>query len=72
MFNIKFIYRLILGDGLENSLFRDGIGNYIAVAINDKAIRYSDSHETFKSAHAGVAEDEVYVPLIMVSKKSAK
>ncbi len=68
----EIIKNKIFGDGIENPLFKDGIGDYIAVAINDKAIRYSDNHETFKSAHAGITEDEVYVPLVMVSKKSTK
>ena len=57
------------GTGIENPLFKDGIGDYMAIATNDKAIRYSDKHPKFKSAHAGITEDEVYVPLVMVSKK---
>lgn len=59
----------IFGSGLENHLFKDGIGDYIAIAVGDKAIRYSNRHEEFKSAHAGITLDEVYVPLVMVKKK---
>lgn len=65
----EIIDNKIFGDGEENSLFKDGIGDYIAIAIKDKAIRYSDKHSEFKSAHAGITEDEVYVPLVMVGKK---
>ena len=54
------------GTGIENPLFKDGKQT---IATNDKAIRYSDKHSKFKSAHAGITEDEVYVPLVMVSKK---
>lgn len=65
----EIIKSKIFGTGIENSLFKDGIGDYMAIATNDKAIRYSDKHSKFKSAHAGITEDEVYVPLVMVSKK---
>lgn len=62
----------IFGDGLQNKLFNDGIGDFIAIAISEKSIRYSDKHELFKSAHAGITEDEVYVPLVMVKKQNKK
>lgn len=67
----EVIKNKIFGDGLESPFFKDGIGDYIAIAVSDKAIRYSDNHEAFKSNHAGITEDEVYVPLVMV-KKGAK
>lgn len=59
----------IFGNGNKNKLFDDAVGDFIAVAISNKAIRYSDKHKLFKSAHAGITEDEVYVPLVMVKKK---
>lgn len=65
----EVIKNKIFGDGLESPFFKDGIGDYIAIAVSDKAIRYSDNHEAFKSNHAGITEDEVYVPLVMVKKE---
>ena len=65
----EIIQNKVFGDGIENQLFKDGIGDYMAIAISDKAIRYSDKHGKFKSSHAGITEDEVYVPLVMVNKK---
>lgn len=52
----------------ENKYFRDGIGDFLAIAISNKAIRYDERGHEFASAHAGITEDEVYVPLVLVKK----
>ena len=57
----------LFGDGEENSIFRDAIGDYIAVAKTNKAILY-DGNDAHVSAHAGYTDDEVYVPLIIIDK----
>ena len=57
----------LFGDGKENSIFRDAIGDYIAVAKTNKAILY-DGDEPNVSAHAGYTDDEVYIPLIIINK----
>ena len=57
----------LFGDGKENSIFRDAIGDYIAVAKTNKAILY-DGDESNVSAHAGYTDDEVYIPLIIINK----
>jgi len=57
----------LFGDGEENEIFRDALGDYLAIAKTDKAILYIGS-EVVKSHHAGYTDDEIYVPLIVVNK----
>lgn len=56
------------GEGIENKYFKDGIGDFIAIGISNKSIRYDERGHAFKSTHAGITKDEVYVPLILVKK----
>ena len=56
------------GETEENKLFRDGIGDFLAIGIGNKSIRYDERGHEFASTHAGITEDEVYVPLVMVKK----
>lgn len=57
----------LFGDGEENSIFRDAIGDYIAIAKTNKAILYG-GNDPHVSAHAGYTDDEVYIPLIIINK----
>lgn len=57
----------LYGDGLENKYFRDGLGDYFALGVSNKAIRYDDSTNHHKSAHSGLTEDEMIVPLVVVN-----
>ncbi len=57
----------LFGDGEENEIFRDMLGDYLAVATTDKTLLYIGS-ERLKSHHAGYTEDEIYVPLIVIDK----
>ena len=56
------------GETEENKFFRDGIGDFLAIGIGNKSIRYDERGHEFASTHAGITEDEVYVPLVMVKK----
>lgn len=58
----------LFGEGKENKYFKDGIGDYIAIGISDKSIRYSNISHKHVSCHSGLTEDEMLVPLIIVSK----
>lgn len=58
----------LFGDGIENSKFKDALGDYLAIAKTDKTILYGGS-EVLKSQHAGYTDDEIYVPLILVNCK---
>lgn len=58
----------LFGDGEENEIFRDSLGDYLAIAKTDKTILYIGS-EVLKSQHAGYTNDEIYVPLIVIDTK---
>ena len=58
----------LFGDGLENKIFRDELGDYLAIGKTNKTIIYGGSHE-LKSQHAGYTDDEIYVPLIVIKTK---
>ena len=57
----------LFGDGIENEIFRDSLGDYLAIAITDKTLIYIGS-ERLKSHHAGYTDEEIFVPLIVVDK----
>lgn len=54
----------LFGTGEENEIFRDALGDYLAIAKTNKAILYNGGEE-LKSQHAGYTDDEIYVPLIV-------
>ncbi|MEE3343810.1 MAG: alkaline phosphatase family protein [Bacilli bacterium] len=55
----------LFGDGDENEIFRDALGDYLAIAKGNKAIIHIGGVE-FKSHHAGYTDDEILVPLIVI------
>ena len=55
----------LFGDGIENSVCRDALGDYLAIAKSNKAFIYGGS-TPLVSQHAGYTEDEIYVPLIVI------
>ena len=55
----------LFGTGEENGIFRDSLGDYLAIAKTDKTLIYR-GFEKLKSQHAGYTDDEIYVPLIMI------
>ena len=58
----------LFGDGEENDIIEDVLGDYLAIAKTDKTLLYNGSEE-LKSQHAGYTDDEIYVPLILVKTK---
>lgn len=58
----------LFGDGEENVLFRDALGDFISInETNNKCLTYSNwTH--FKSNHAGYMDGEILVPLIIIDK----
>ena len=56
----------LFGTGAENEVFRDILGDYLAIAKTDKTLLYTGS-EILKSQHAGYTDDEVLVPLIIIN-----
>ena len=61
----------LFGDGQENPIFRDLLGDYLAVAKSNKTIMCDGDVELF-SQHAGYTDDEIYIPLIVKVKKWKK
>ena len=55
----------LFGDGKENEIFRDALGDYLAIAKADKTLLYG-GNEVLKSQHAGYTDDEIMVPLILI------
>lgn len=56
----------LFGEGTENEIFRDILGDYLAIAKTNKTLLYGGS-EILKSQHAGYTDDEIYVPLIVIN-----
>jgi len=57
----------LFGDGDENEIFKDALGDYLAIGKTNKTLLYIGSEE-LKSQHAGYTDDEIYVPLIVINK----
>ncbi len=55
----------LFGDGEENEIFRDALGDYLAIGKTDKTLIY-DGSEALLSQHAGYTDDEILVPLTVV------
>jgi predicted AlkP superfamily pyrophosphatase or phosphodiesterase len=65
----EVIDKKLFGDGISHEKFESCLGDYIAVAISDKAIVDKYAPHFFKGLHTGLTEDEVLTPLIIVDKK---
>ena len=42
------------------------IGDFLAVAVGNKALVWSEKSNQFKSHHAGITKEEMIIPLIAV------
>lgn len=58
----------LFGDGKENEIFKDSLGDYLAIAKTNKGFVYNET-TLFKSHHAGYTDDEILVPLIVIDCK---
>lgn len=57
----------LFGDGKENEIFRDALGDYLAIAKSNMDFVYGGS-VPLKSQHAGYTDDEILVPLVLIKK----
>lgn len=67
----EFLQKGLFGDGTQHTKITDFVGDYVAVAVSDIALWYKDNHgefNDFKASHAGLTEEEMLVPLIIVEK----
>ena len=62
----------LLGNGTENKYFRDSLGDYFALAYSNKYFKYRNVGHIHKSTHAGLTEDEMKIPLIILNKCKVK
>ncbi len=58
----------LFGDGKENKVFRDALGDYLAIAKTDKTLLHTGG-AVLKSQHAGYTDDEILVPLVLIKTK---
>lgn len=65
----EFLLSGILGQGKMHKLVPSMIGDFVAVAISNKSLRYSTGEKVFaslKADHAGYTPEEMTVPLIVL------
>jgi predicted AlkP superfamily pyrophosphatase or phosphodiesterase len=58
--------RQLFGSGNPHPRFEEFIGDYLAVAIGDKGLVYDQRSSQFAANHAGLTEEEILVPLVVV------
>lgn len=60
----------IFGTGREHPCFEEMLGDYLAIAVDNLSI-YSTREEAdfFVGVHAGLTEDEMTIPLIIIEKR---
>lgn len=63
----EIIDNKIFGIGKNHELFESCLGDYIAVSIKDKNLKYINK-DLLVSSHAGITSDETLVPLIIIDK----
>jgi predicted AlkP superfamily pyrophosphatase or phosphodiesterase len=64
----EVIDKQLFGEGKENIRFNSCLGDYLAVAISNKCIVDKIDPDPLKGMHAGITEDEILVPLIIIEK----
>ncbi len=58
----------LFGTGKNHPLFEQSLGDYISLATTNKYFVYNQNSKVFVSAHAGITEDEMKIPLISIMK----
>lgn len=64
----EILDKKLFGTGKEHPMFRSMLGDYIAIAVGDLSIYYTDD-EILKSVHAGMTENEMKIPFIVFGEK---
>lgn len=66
-----FIKSGLLGSGVPHTQLFDFLGDFIAISTSEKSLRYTTGEKVFaslKADHAGISEQEMRVPLIILEK----
>ncbi len=67
----EFLSSGILGPSKMHALVSDFLGDFIAIAVKNKSLRYTTGEKEFcslKADHAGFSKDEMTVPLIVLEE----
>ncbi len=64
----EVLERKLLGTGKEHPSFRGMLGDYLAIAVSDLSIYYTDE-PPLKSVHAGMTKEEMTIPFIVYGEK---
>jgi len=59
----------LFGSGAQHPRFLESIGDYLAIATGDVALAFSREARQFVSNHAGLTEQEMDVPLIVIENR---
>lgn len=65
----EFLKLGFFGPGIPHPRVEEFIGDYVAVAIDNRNFMFDESASPFKGHHAGLTADEMMVPLIIHSPK---
>lgn len=68
----EIIKNKIFGTGINNLHFDETIGDFIAIAVSNKSILYSEFNSNLKSLHAGLTDREMLIPVIIKEKQKVK
>lgn len=66
----EVIQKNLFGYGTPNSRFKSSLGDYLSISISNKCISDKIDSKPFKANHAGITENEVKVPVIVIKKKN--
>ena len=58
----------LFGDGTPHPLFKDALGDFIAIAEDENKTLLMSDDDILVSQHAGYSADEIYIPLIIIDK----
>lgn len=58
----------LFGPGEYHSLFKDNLGDFLAIAEDSNKCFITDGDDVLVSQHAGYTDDEIYIPLIIIDK----
>ena len=62
----EILEKNIFGEGVKNPRIDDSIGQYMAFGISDKAIEWEKGGFDMQARHAGLTQEEMEVPLIVI------
>ena len=58
----------LFGPGEYHPLFKDNLGDFLAIAEDSNKCFITDGDDVLVSQHAGYTDDEIYIPLIVIDK----